>query len=50
LGVDRILDMARTTINVTGDLVATTFIAKTEGVWNASMLPDESMTQPTAAP
>ncbi len=50
LGVDRILDMARTTINVTGDLVATTFIAKTEGVWNASMLPDESMAQPTAAP
>ena len=39
LGVDRILDMARTTINVTGDLVATTFIAKSEQVWDANMVP-----------
>jgi DAACS family dicarboxylate/amino acid:cation (Na+ or H+) symporter len=39
LGVDRILDMARTTVNVTGDLVATTFIAKSERVWDSSMLP-----------
>ncbi len=31
LGVDRILDMCRTTVNVTGDLTATTFIARTEG-------------------
>jgi len=41
LGVDRILDMARTTVNVTGDLVATGFIARSEGVWDASMLPPE---------
>jgi DAACS family dicarboxylate/amino acid:cation (Na+ or H+) symporter len=39
LGVDRILDMARTTVNVTGDLVATTFIAKSEKVWDPKVLP-----------
>ncbi|HSL83036.1 MAG TPA: dicarboxylate/amino acid:cation symporter, partial [Thermoanaerobaculia bacterium] len=31
LGVDRILDMLRTSVNVTGDLTAASFIAKTEG-------------------
>ncbi len=31
IGVDRILDMCRTVLNVTGDLVVTTFIARTEG-------------------
>ncbi|WP_241503958.1 dicarboxylate/amino acid:cation symporter [Pelagibaculum spongiae] len=30
-GIDRILDMARTTLNVTGDLMVTTVIARTEG-------------------
>ncbi|HMN07855.1 MAG TPA: dicarboxylate/amino acid:cation symporter [Gemmatimonadaceae bacterium] len=39
LGVDRILDMSRTTVNVCGDLSATAFVAKSEGVWNASMVP-----------
>ncbi len=39
LGVDRILDMARTTVNVCGDLSATAFIARSEGVWDASMVP-----------
>ena len=39
LGVDRILDMTRTTVNVCGDLTATAFVAKSEGVWNASMVP-----------
>jgi DAACS family dicarboxylate/amino acid:cation (Na+ or H+) symporter len=33
LGVDRILDMARTTLNVTGDLAAATFVARTEAGW-----------------
>lgn len=41
LGVDRILDMSRTTVNVIGDMCATTWVAKSEGVWNASMLPAE---------
>lgn len=31
LGVDRILDMCRTTLNVTGDLTAATYIARSEG-------------------
>ena len=31
--------MSRTTVNVCGDLTATAFVAKTEGVWNASMIP-----------
>ena len=31
LGVDRILDMLRTSMNVTGDLTAAAFIARTEG-------------------
>ncbi len=30
-GVDRILDMCRTTLNVTGDLTAATFVARSEG-------------------
>jgi DAACS family dicarboxylate/amino acid:cation (Na+ or H+) symporter len=39
LGVDRILDMSRTTVNVCGDLTATAYVAKSEKVWNASMVP-----------
>jgi dicarboxylate/amino acid:cation (Na+ or H+) symporter, DAACS family len=39
LGVDRLLDMARTVVNVAGDLVATTFIAKSEGLWSAETVP-----------
>lgn len=31
LGIDRILDMCRTTLNVTGDITAATFIARSEG-------------------
>jgi len=31
LGIDAILDMGRTMVNVTGDLVGTTIVAKTEG-------------------
>ncbi|WP_028117078.1 dicarboxylate/amino acid:cation symporter [Ferrimonas senticii] len=33
-GIDRILDMARTVVNVSGDLLATTVIAKSEGEIN----------------
>ena len=39
LGVDRILDMTRTTVNVTGDLSATLFVAKSEGLWDVSKVP-----------
>jgi Na+/H+-dicarboxylate symporter len=31
LGIDAILDMGRTMVNVTGDLAGTTIVAKTEG-------------------
>jgi len=31
IGVDRILDMCRTTLNVTGDITAATYVARTEG-------------------
>ena len=31
LGVDRFLDMCRTTLNVTGDLTAATYVARSEG-------------------
>jgi dicarboxylate/amino acid:cation (Na+ or H+) symporter, DAACS family len=43
LGVDRILDMCRTTVNVTGDLVATVVIGRSERAWNAGMLPPPEM-------
>jgi DAACS family dicarboxylate/amino acid:cation (Na+ or H+) symporter len=31
LGVDRILDMCRTTLNVVGDLTIATYVARSEG-------------------
>jgi DAACS family dicarboxylate/amino acid:cation (Na+ or H+) symporter len=43
LGIDRILDMSRTTVNITGDLAATVYVARSEGVWNPSMIPQEPM-------
>src|SRR5688572_8947073 len=44
LGVDRILDMSRTTVNVIGDLAATTWVAKSEGLWTAASVPPASET------
>lgn len=41
LGIDRILDMSRTVVNVLGDLVGTCLIARTEGVWTAGDVPAE---------
>jgi DAACS family dicarboxylate/amino acid:cation (Na+ or H+) symporter len=38
LGIDRILDMARTTVNVLGDHVAAAFIARSEGLWTPDRL------------
>ena len=50
LGVDRILDMSRTTVNVCGDLSATAFVAKSEGLWSAASIPvlEGRIEQPTA--
>ena len=39
LGVDRILDMSRTTVNVCGDFSAAAWIGKVEGVWTPAMIP-----------
>lgn len=39
LGVDRILDMARTVPNVTGDLLTSLVIARGEGVWPPATAP-----------
>ncbi len=41
LGVDRILDMCRTTLNVTGDLTAATYVARSEGHRLMPKLSDE---------
>ena len=47
LGVDRILDMLRTAVNVTGDLTASAVIARSEGEkLDLSMPPRESATAP----
>ena len=39
LGVDRILDMSRTTVNVIGDMLATVWVGRSEGVWTPAMVP-----------
>jgi DAACS family dicarboxylate/amino acid:cation (Na+ or H+) symporter len=33
-GVERILDMSRTTLNVCGDLTAAVYVARTESDWD----------------
>jgi DAACS family dicarboxylate/amino acid:cation (Na+ or H+) symporter len=39
LGVDRILDMSRTTVNVCSDLTAAAWVAKSEKLWSAADIP-----------
>jgi DAACS family dicarboxylate/amino acid:cation (Na+ or H+) symporter len=39
LGVDRILDMARTTLNIAGDHVTAVWVARSEGVWTPALVP-----------
>ncbi|MGQ0562205.1 MAG: dicarboxylate/amino acid:cation symporter [Gemmatimonadota bacterium] len=39
LGIDRILDMSRTVVNITGDHVATLYVARSERVWTPAMVP-----------
>jgi DAACS family dicarboxylate/amino acid:cation (Na+ or H+) symporter len=39
LGVDRILDMSRTTVNVCSDLTAATWVARSERMWSADQIP-----------
>ncbi|PYP72908.1 MAG: dicarboxylate/amino acid:cation symporter [Gemmatimonadetes bacterium] len=42
LGVDRILDMCRTTINVCGDLTAAVYVARAEGEWDPRPLNEKA--------
>ena len=42
IGVDRILDMSRTTVNVMSDLTATAWVARSEGVWTPALVPEQS--------
>jgi dicarboxylate/amino acid:cation (Na+ or H+) symporter, DAACS family len=41
LGVDRILDMSRTCVNVTSDLTATAWVARNEGTWSPREIPEK---------
>ncbi len=41
LGVDRILDMSRTTVNVFGDMTAATWVARSEGAWTPADVPEQ---------
>ena len=50
LGVDRILDMSRTTVNVCGDMTAATWVAKSEGLWSPAQIPEPQQKIVTAKP
>jgi DAACS family dicarboxylate/amino acid:cation (Na+ or H+) symporter len=49
LGVDRILDMARTTVNVAGDMSACVYVARAEGGWRPEMAEKAGGTPAAAA-
>ncbi len=46
LGMDRILDMFRTSVNVTGDLAVTAVMAATEGERLTVLTPEEDAADP----
>jgi Na+/H+-dicarboxylate symporter len=48
LGVDRLVDMSRTAVNVTGDLVATAIVAKGEGALDETVYnrPNDRLSEP----
>lgn len=43
MGIDRILDMSRTAVNITGDAVCTLIVAKGEGEFNEEIFNSESV-------
>lgn len=49
LGVDRILDMARTTVNVCGDMSAAVYVARSEGGWRPEMIDREVAADPESS-
>lgn len=42
MGIDRIVDMARTVVNITGDAVCTTIVAKQDGSLNREVFDEKS--------
>src|SRR5437773_515618 len=48
IGVDRILDMTRTTINVVGDMSAAVYVARTESEWDPKVISREARPAPAA--
>jgi len=42
LGVDRLMDMIRTAVNVSGDAVVSTIVAKSEGKFDLAVYSDAS--------
>src|SRR3989441_1676421 len=48
IGVDRILDMTRTTINVVGDMSAAVYVARTESEWDPRVISGEARPAPAA--
>jgi len=49
IGVDRLLDMTRTAVNVTGDALVTTIVAKSEGRMDLDVYNDPSAGEYTDA-
>jgi len=49
IGVDRLLDMCRTTVNVAGDLAASTIVARWEGSWSPGMAMTRAVAEPRVA-
>lgn len=45
IGVDRLLDMMRTAVNITGDSMVSLIVAKSEGAWNRSIFESSSSTE-----
>ncbi|MGY8718884.1 MAG: cation:dicarboxylate symporter family transporter, partial [Verrucomicrobiia bacterium] len=41
MGVDRLLDMVRTAVNVTGDAIVSTIVAKSEGEFSQEIFDAE---------
>ena len=50
LGVDRLLDMSRTTVNVCGDLTAATWVASSERMWSPDRIPGPGQAVVEATP
>lgn len=43
MGIDRILDMTRTAVNITGDAVCTTIVASQEGALDRDVFEQETI-------